>query len=202
LDRMAERIQALLEKPKYHHFAWIGSGFQKHYGHITVARQDCYGSVDEQKSSAWYSVICDLAHELDPTAKTLHVHDSETDIKIYLKSKLSGRVFTKGHGLRLFAQRMGLDLSDGNVLIFGDSETDLPMLQESLCVNPENTYVVWVTSNEELRQRVAQLCQQVKNSNYAFVSSPEVVLGAMAQATVREINVRPQSSDRRRTDSE
>lgn len=53
LDQMADRIQELLEKPKYHRFAWIGSGFQKHYGHITVARQDCYGSVDEGKSAAW-----------------------------------------------------------------------------------------------------------------------------------------------------
>lgn len=150
-----------------------------------------------------YSVICDLAHQLDPTAKTLHVQDSETDIKIFLKAKLSGRVFTKGHGVRLFAQRMKLDLSDGNVLIFGDSESDLPMLQEALCVNPENTYAVWVTRNEELRQRVAKLCQQVKNPNYAFVSSPEVVLGAMAQATVREIKIRPNSgNDRHRTDSD
>jgi hypothetical protein len=201
LDRMGERIESLLERPKYQRFAWIGSGFQKHYGHITVAKQDCYGSVDEKKSAAWYSTICDLAHELDPSARTLHVQDTETDIKVFLKAKLSGRVFTKGHGIRLFAQRMGLDLTDGNILIFGDSETDLPMLQEALCVNPDNTYVVFVTRNEELRQRVTRLCQQCKNNNFVFVSSPEVVLGAMAQATVREIKIRPYAADRRR-DSE
>lgn len=74
--------------------------------------------------------VCDLVNEVDPKGATLSVQDTDTDIKIYLKSKLSGQIFNKGHGLRLFAREMKLDLKDGNILVCADSETDLPMLQE------------------------------------------------------------------------
>lgn len=53
LEKMAEKICELLEKPEYAHFAWIGSGLQRHYGHITVSKQDVYKSVDEEVSNNW-----------------------------------------------------------------------------------------------------------------------------------------------------
>lgn len=62
-------------------------------------------------------------------------------------------------------------------------------------INPQNVYTVWVTKNEELKQKVIDLCEQVKNYNYAFPSSPLVLLGAMAQATIREIKVRPSTNE-------
>ncbi len=46
-------VQDLLDKLKYHHFVRRGSGFQKHNGRISFARQDVYGSVDDKKSTAW-----------------------------------------------------------------------------------------------------------------------------------------------------
>jgi len=63
-----------------------------------------------------------------------------------------------------------------------------------LLANPAGTYTVWVTRSDELRRRVAELCGQARNANVAFVSSPFVVLGAMAQATIREVKVRPAAS--------
>lgn len=77
-----------------------------------------------------FGVICSLVAELDPMGTALHVHDSDTDIKIYLKAKLSGKIFTKGHGIRLFAQKMNLNVEEGNILVCADSESDLPMLKE------------------------------------------------------------------------
>lgn len=42
---------------------------------------------------------------------------------------------------------------------------------------------------------VKEMCSEHNNTNYAFVSCPEVILGAMAQATKREINLRPLEHD-------
>ena len=37
--------------------------------------------------------------------------------------------------------------------------------------------------------KVKELCDSYKNRNYVFVSRPEVLLGGMAQATIREISI-------------
>ena len=83
------------------------------------------------------------------------------------------------------------------------------MLRECLTANPAGTYTVWVTTfdlpqpflstltgeiggrcrDERLRAQVAELCGSVGNANFAFVSCPSVLLGAMAQATIREIAI-------------
>ena len=34
------QVEDLLAQPRFRNFTWIGSGLQKHYGHITIARQD------------------------------------------------------------------------------------------------------------------------------------------------------------------
>ncbi|VDP35709.1 unnamed protein product [Soboliphyme baturini] len=57
LDLVSSRIERLFDQNQFQQFKWIGSGLQKHYGHITVARQDCYGSIDELKSLQWYEYI-------------------------------------------------------------------------------------------------------------------------------------------------
>lgn len=48
---------------------------------------------------------------------------------------------------------------------------------------------VWVTAREDLRATVRDLCTRYGNENYVFVSCPEVLLGGMAQATIREISI-------------
>uniref|UniRef100_A0A0K0DQN6 T6PP_N domain-containing protein n=1 Tax=Angiostrongylus cantonensis TaxID=6313 RepID=A0A0K0DQN6_ANGCA len=123
-------------------------------------------------------------HYVDPTGTVLTIRENEYDIKIYTKAKLSGRIFNKGHGVRLIERKMG------NVLVCGDSDTDIPMLEECLSVAPPNVYTIWVTKDEALKEKVTQTCAHFHNSNVAFVSCPEVLLGAMAQATVRELKVR------------
>lgn len=84
---------------------------------------------------------------------------------------------------------MGFDLSKGRILVCGDSESDIPMLETCLKFNNEHVYTVWVSKNNELRKKVSEVCNRYNNNNYAFVSCPEVLLGGMAQATIREINI-------------
>ncbi|CAJ0922720.1 unnamed protein product, partial [Mesorhabditis belari] len=80
-----------------------------------------------------------------------------------------------------------------NILVCGDSENDLPMLEVCLEYAKEKVFTIWVTRDERLRQKVSSLCLQYGNSHVAFVSCPGVLLGAMAQATVRVFNLRPGS---------
>lgn len=65
-----------------------------------------------------------------------------------------------------------------------------------LSINPHNVYTIWVTKNEDLKQKVVEACHSVGNKNFGFVSSPFVILGAMAQATIREIKIRPSVDER------
>uniref|UniRef100_A0A5S6QLH9 alpha,alpha-trehalose-phosphate synthase (UDP-forming) n=1 Tax=Trichuris muris TaxID=70415 RepID=A0A5S6QLH9_TRIMR len=206
LEQVAADVQQQLQLPEFQMFNWIGSGLQKHYGHITVAHQDCYDSVDPQSSRKWIDRIKELVHHVDPDGKYLELYEGKTDVRVLLHSHLTGKVFTKGDGIRLFAQEMNLDLACGNVLVCGDSDTDLPMLREMLSINPENTFTIWVACSaahchhpacDSLKRQVKELCESYDNRNYVFVSSPSVLLGAMAQATIREIRIRPSVEGRR-----
>ncbi|VDM42244.1 unnamed protein product [Toxocara canis] len=188
LDKVYDEISKLLEQQPFKLFAWVGSGLQKHYGHITVAHQDVFHSVSTQLSARLHEKIEEIVKDIDPTDKALSLTESDTDIKVFLKAT-SGVVFNKGHGIALMIDRIHCKLSEGNILVCGDSETDLPMLEVCLGRNPLNVYTIWVTRNDALKEKVRTLCKQYGNSNVAFVSCPEVLLGAMAQATIREISI-------------
>ncbi|CAD6194949.1 unnamed protein product [Caenorhabditis auriculariae] len=45
LDKAFLKISQLLEHHDYRPFTWVGSGLQKHFGHLTIAHQDVYKSV-------------------------------------------------------------------------------------------------------------------------------------------------------------
>uniref|UniRef100_A0A8R1TV91 alpha,alpha-trehalose-phosphate synthase (UDP-forming) n=2 Tax=Onchocerca TaxID=6281 RepID=A0A8R1TV91_ONCVO len=205
LTNVFERLEELLEQPEYRNFTWIGSGLQRHYGHITIARQDVNYSVPKHRSSLLYQAVCKIVNKVDPTSATLALREGEFDLKIFTKvalseinsatAKISGRIFNKGHGIRLIKSKMGLKLNCGKILVCGDSETDLPMLEECLICSPMNVYTIWVTTNPQLQEKVRLLCGTYENDHYVFVSCPEVLLGAMANATVREITIRPQGDD-------
>lgn len=69
---------------------------------------------------------------------------------------------------------MGLKMNDGHILVCGDSETDLPMLEECLACSPKNVYTIWVTSNPKLQEKVRSACAARGNNHFIFVSCPEV----------------------------
>ncbi|EJW77052.1 hypothetical protein WUBG_12036 [Wuchereria bancrofti] len=57
LTSVFERLEELLEQPEYRNFTWIGSGLQRHYGHITIARQDVNYSVPKHRSSLLFLAV-------------------------------------------------------------------------------------------------------------------------------------------------
>ncbi len=51
LDQVFDKIADLLDTAEYKHFTWVGSGLQKHYGHLTIARQDVHQTVDVEQAN-------------------------------------------------------------------------------------------------------------------------------------------------------
>lgn len=47
------------------------------------------------------------------------------------------------------------NFQEGNVLVCGDSSTDIPMLKECLIRNPKGVYTIWVTVNDKLKEEVS-----------------------------------------------
>ncbi|KAI6185575.1 putative trehalose-6-phosphate synthase 1 [Aphelenchoides besseyi] len=188
LDKVFIAIGDLLEEPEFRHFTWVGSGLQKHYGHLTIAHQDAFGSVKEQYVKAIDDKIHEIIKKIDPSGACFTIKETETDLKIFLKSE-SGGIFDKGHGIRLLVEHAKCDLANGTILVCGDSLTDLPMLEVCLEANPKGVFTVWVTTSDDLRETVRDMCVKYGNENCVFVSCPEVLLGGMAQATIREISI-------------
>ncbi|CAJ0922704.1 unnamed protein product, partial [Mesorhabditis belari] len=195
LNQAFEKVEDLLAKPQFRNFTWIGSGLQKHYGHITIARQNQEKSMQKALGNMLFNEVSEIVNDVDPAGKNLVLKDGEFEMKIYAKTfdseNINGKIFNKGNGVRLLKKKLNLKLTIGNILVCGDSENDLPMLEVCLEHAKEQVFTIWVTRDEKLRQKVISLCLQYGNSHVAFVSCPGVLLGAMAQATVRVFNLRP-----------
>lgn len=74
-----------------------------------------YGSVDPGRSRSWYQLVCDVVSDVDGAGRSLAVQESETDVKIHLRTpRPSGAIFTKGNGIRLYAEHMGFNLAEGS----------------------------------------------------------------------------------------
>ncbi len=96
----------------------------------------------------------EIVHELDEKEEHLEVKESPLDIKVFIKGKQFGEIWDKGHGVALLARTMNINLSEGNILVCGDSDSDLPMLDFCLRHNPQGVYTIWVTRDNRLREKV------------------------------------------------
>ncbi|GMS84507.1 hypothetical protein PENTCL1PPCAC_6682, partial [Pristionchus entomophagus] len=185
LDELFNRLSLLVEEEDFHVFSWIGSGLQKHYGHVTIAHQDVHVSISTEKGTKLKRKVEEIVREIDVNGDKLAVVHSDRETKVLLKTQ-AGKLFDKGNGLRMLCSNLNIDLKEGNILVCGDSSTDLPMLEECLARNSTGVFTIWVTQDETLQEKVRALCLSFSNNNFVFVNSPEVLLGAMAQATIRE----------------
>ncbi|VDP61448.1 unnamed protein product [Heligmosomoides polygyrus] len=85
LNKAFDKVEDLLENPDFRNFTWIGSGLQKHYGHITIAKQDVNNSIPHRKSMLLFEEVNKIVNEVDPSGATLTIRENEYDIKIYTK---------------------------------------------------------------------------------------------------------------------
>ena len=70
---MFDSISDLLEDPEFKIFTWIGSGLQKHFGHVTLAHQDAFGTIPKELMEKIDRKIRAIVEDIDPNNQVLEV---------------------------------------------------------------------------------------------------------------------------------
>lgn len=173
------KLSELLSNREYSVFSRIGSGLQYKFGQTTIARQDINDSIRPQKSTDFLNTIKGLINKIDPKGKHLVIEDTGLDIEIILTveadSENSVKDFNKGHGLDFLNKALGLDLHQGSNLICGDTNSDIPMVEQSLELN-NSTSAIFVSKDKALKDKVKNIC-----SDSFFVSSPDILITILNQ---------------------
>ncbi|MFW6231190.1 MAG: trehalose 6-phosphate synthase [Nanoarchaeota archaeon] len=169
IDLLEERIVKLLDKKEYQRFGYIGSGFQKKFGQITVARQDMSGSIPKKESEAFLKKITGLVRELDPEEKRLAIEDTDLDIEVILTTGKK-KAFDKGDGINYIAKTLDLKLNKGINLVCGDTGSDIALAEKTLAKN-KDTEVIFVTTDMKLKRKVKMVAPKAM-----FVSSPDTLI--------------------------
>ena len=164
LDELNSKLQALLKEPRYEKFGLIGSAFQQKFGQTTMARQDVTGAVGEAESLNFLHVLETLVQTIDPERHFFRIEDTGLDVEIILtvssEDSTEGRTdFSKGNGVAFLNQKLHLNLEKGPNLVCGDTGSDVPMLEECLR-HSENTWSIFVTTQEDLKERVRSLSER------------------------------------------
>jgi hypothetical protein len=182
LDELNRRLEELLDQNGYRKLQMIGSGLQFKFGQTTVARQDMNGSVEPKKSEEFLREVEELVKDLDPGREVFRIEDTGKDIEILLTVEGGSRDFDKGDGIEFIDQTLGLGLLEGPNLICGDTHSDVPMVRASM-ERTENTFAVFVTKDDELKQEVKDVC----DSSF-FLDEPDslvTILNELAKKGVK-----------------
>ena len=175
LDKLNEAIEELLEKPEFSPFRYIGSGLQYKFGQTTLARQDKNRSIAESKSLHLKEEVQKLINRTDPKQEHFRLEDTGKDLEIMLTVSKNDQVedFNKGHGVKFIAQKLKLPMKEKNVLICGDTASDLPMLTAAKEMGAHVT-CIFVTTDTELQKEVTRYCEDA-----LIVSSPDVLVSLL-----------------------
>lgn len=176
IAKLNEKLGELVKQAEYEIFSKIGSGLQFKFGQTTIARQDIYNNIPENDSFHFKQLIEDTVKEIDPDNTIFRIEDTGKDLEIILTvdSGQKGRKdFDKGDGVRFIDEKLGLGLEQGNILVCGDTGSDLPMVETAMKQN-SNTYSVFVTTNDELKNQVSTICP-----NAFFVDMPDALVGIL-----------------------
>ena len=175
LDQLNEAIEELLEKPEFSPFRYIGSGLQYKFGQTTLARQDKNRSIPESRSLDLKEKVQKLILETDPQHEHFRLEDTGKDLEIMLTISENDQVedFNKGHGVKFIAQKLKLPMKGKNVLICGDTASDLPMLTAAKELGAQVS-CIFVTTDSDLQKEVRQSCEDA-----LIVSSPDVLVSLL-----------------------
>lgn len=128
VEELHRRILALCQQPGNTKFLGIGSGLQRKFGEVTMARNDPAGTVPEPESRRFMAAVRRVKEELDPDGTGLDLHDTGTDMEIFPRVMGGRPSFDKGDGVQRLDQKLGLHLSEGPNIVCGDTTSDLPMV--------------------------------------------------------------------------
>lgn len=173
LDELNQAIEKLLKRKKYGVFRYIGSGLQYKFGQTTLARQDKNASISEKKSLKLKKKIEKILKKLDPKAEYFSLEDTGKDLEIMLKINSDNgnfEEFNKGRGLKFILNHLDENIENENVLICGDTASDVPLVTAAQELGAKVT-TIFVTEDDALKKSVKSICK-----NSFFVSSPDVLI--------------------------
>jgi len=175
LDQLNQRLELLMQDPRYELFSLIGSGLQFKFGQTTIARQDIYGSIPTTESEAFMNVMEELIRDIDPQGEYFRTEDTGKDIEIILtvEGESGLKDFDKGDGVSFLDGELDLGLARGGNLVCGDTSSDIPMV--AAAKSPQ-TSAIFVTRDEELKQAVRRICERAH-----FVSEPDILVCLLNQ---------------------
>jgi len=174
-DVLSKKIENLVSEDKYKKFVYLGSGFQKKFGQLTLSRQDVNKTISKDESDELLNKIKAIVNEVDSNNQHFVIEDTGLDIEIILTIEKDGgkKDFDKGDGVIFLNNEIGMDIANNATLICGDTNSDVPMLAKSIEINPE-TKGVFVTTKDELKEKVKGVC-----SDAVIVSTPDVLVTAL-----------------------
>ncbi|TVR89164.1 MAG: trehalose 6-phosphate synthase [Spirochaetaceae bacterium] len=188
MDNLNARVEELLQHPENHVFTQIGSGFQKKLGETTLSYQDVFGSIPAHDSQRLFEAVHRIVSDMRNAGHHIRVEDTGKDLELIPTSdgEVDGEQgnggelshFTKGDGLRFLVQELELHLSGKRILVCGDTESDLPMVEAALSLGGEVS-TVFVTSDKDLRRRVYET-----GARCEFVSTPDVLVAALDRSAL------------------
>ena len=172
-DLLYEKIQALVKR-EVPLLPFSGSGLQKKFGEITIALNNEL-ILSKEKSAELFLAIEKIVLALDPNKIFFELDWEGKDLEISLKTGKRG--FSKGDGVALLEERFNIPLKKGNLLVCGDTKSDLPMLEKAMEKNRE-TRAIFIAPSPELQESVQKICL-----NSCFLSHPDVLVTALNEYT-------------------
>lgn len=182
LSELANRIDRLLKKLEFCQFRMVGSGFQRKVDRVTIGHQNVSQDINEATQKELLSEIYNILHEVDPKHSILTVHESDLDIEIILRTG-DAKAFNKADGIRLIMEQDRRNIHEGNILVCGDTASDLPMVEYTIKENP-NTFAIFVNPRDDVRARLEELLDA---DHRICVGCPEVIHVAMAEVVFNDI---------------
>ena len=177
LNALNNDLASLLEREENHIFSLIGSGFQRKFGETAVARQDMHGSVPPAESERFKEEVRQLVERHNGDDNYFRLEDTGKDLEIILALGEEGRHFNKGDGISFLSSVLDLPLKGKDVLICGDTSSDLPMVSRA---RDEGAKVaaVFVTTDESLAGALREM-----DVEHTIVSSPDVLVSSLNHST-------------------
>jgi len=174
MARLVEALEALLERPAHRRFRSIGSGFQRKYGQVTVARQDIGDSISHPDSRGLLDELQALVSHLDPDRAWFALSDTGFDVEVHLRDA-AGEAFDKGDGVRLLEAELPLGLGAGSALVCGDTLADVAMLEAAAERAPEARALFVARPADPGRDELMRAVRKL-DAAAVFVDSPEALL--------------------------
>lgn len=178
INRLNQRLTALVTDKEYEKFSLIGSGLQQKFGQTTIARQDISGSIPKERSEKFLEVIERIVQEIDPSGENFKIEDTGLDIEIILTvadGSTGLKDFDKKEAIKFLNRELGLNMESGPHLICGDTGSDLPMLEAAM-EKSIDTWSVFVTKDPQLIEKAGTVCP-----NLVIVPEPDMLITILNQ---------------------